>query len=947
MGVFRLMKPRLLGLTLTVAITAAVAAHAAPPSAQRFAITRYFYGYQADTRKPLPAGLPTRGPNGESLFAVRPMVGIGPWFGYGHSMWHRDNLTTMRHAGIDVALPVFRADTESLNGYATAGLDSMAQALVELKKEHQDYPLIGMFYDTTSLGSAASPLDVSTDAGKAAFYNGIKRFFRHVPEEFRALVQTPNGLACILSVDTARSLKGISPALKDYCGTQFHADFGRSLLWVAEADWKPLIGSLDAYASFNEGRGLKVNSDGAITVASLGPGYNDSALGNPGPTVRPRNGGVTMIDDWRALFKGTTDWILIESWNDFGHGSAIAPTRDYGVRDQDETMAGLLQFRGESGLITQALRVNAPEVMPAKAVIPIEIVVQNGSLEQWGRGNISFASSWYQDGKLIEEGPKLPVMQKVPVMGLLTMPAAAVTARQDGTPLPDGKYELRIEFFKSSFLPNTPAYTPFAAPAAVIPVTIGTPASPEARLITCDASPYQMAGAESPCRIIVRNDGPSAWPKGATISWKLVSEDGDAVLGSGESAPMLAEVRPGGLSETVTLAVTPTKSSTATPVSASLMFDVLVGGQHLPVLEGPAVPARRAAIILPLLEVAHFPLGSSVPESWAAGTDLDVRAAVRNVGPTTWKASDFKVGYHWFYWDGTEALWESPKTAIPHDMKPGDEALVHVTATSPPTAGAYVFSIDIWDGKQWISTLPGTAGFDTSLTYVNIVGGNLRPVDLTGLFDVDGVASESEPGDGEFADGFAYPGEQYPPDVQPPLKMSSAPQGPYPPGVAPVLYPAGYFGPVDTVGSRSIRRIPFRFSPKRDGDRNFILSRGQTLPVGVGAYNRIYILGAATEDTSGTFRLNYADGSSTDVPLQFSGWTDGPKHNEVIGLACTYRRSVKGDDAGSHAYLYIYELAADPAKSLKSITFPEGRRFRVCAITADHKNAMELPKPVM
>ena len=947
MGVYRLMKSCLLGLTLTIAISTAIAAHAAAPTPQRFALTRYYYGYQADTRKPLLPGLPTRGPQGESVFAVRPMVGIGPWFGYGHSMWHRDNLTTMRHAGIDIALPVFRADTASLNGYATAGLDSMAQALVELKREHQDYPLIGMFYDTTSLGSAANPLDVSTDAGKAVFYNGIKRFFRHVPEEFRALVQTPNGLACILSVDTAQSLKGITPALHDYCNTHFRTDFGRTLLWISEADWNPLIGSLDAYASFNEGRGLKVNRDGAISIASIGPGYNDTGLGTPAPSVRSRNAGSTMIDDWRTLFKGSSDWILIESWNDFGHGSAVAPTRDYGVRDQDETMAGLLQFRGESGLITQALRVNSPEVMPPKAVIPIEIVVQNGSLEQWGRGNISFAASWYQDGKLIEEGPKLPVMQKVPIMGLLTVPTAAVTAQKDGTPLPDGKYELRVEFFKSSFVPNTPAFTPFAAPAAVIPVSIGTPASPEARLITCDASPYLMAGAASACQIIVRNDGPTAWPKGSAISWKLMSEDGDIVLGTGESAPMATEVRSGGQSEAVALSIMPGKSTMDAAVPASLMFDVVVAGQHLPVLEGPGAPARRAANILPLLELAHFPFGSSVPQMWVAATDLDIRAVVRNAGPTTWKASEFKVGYHWFYWDGTEALWDSPKTAIPNDLKPGEEAVVHIAATAPPSAGPYVFTVDIWDGKQWISTLPGTAGFDTSLTYVNIIGGNLRPVDLTGLFDVDGVASEIEPGDGDFAGGFSYPGEQYPPDVQPPLKMSSAPQGPYPPGVAPVLYPAGYFGPVDTVGSRSIRRIPFRFSPKRDGDRNFILSRGQTLPVGVGAYTRLFILGAATEDSPGTFRLNYTDGSSTDIPLQFSGWTDGPKHGEAVGLACTYRRSANGDDAGSHAYLYIYELTADPAKSLISITFPEGRRFRVCAITADNKNAIQLPKPVM
>jgi len=162
-----------------------------------------------------------------------------------------------------------------------------------------------------------------------------------------------------------------------------------------------------------------------------------------------------------------------------------------------------------------------------------------------------------------------------------------------------------------------------------------------------------------------------------------------------------------------------------------------------------------------------------------------------------------------------------------------------------------------------------------------------------------------------------------------------------------VLYPAGYFGPVDTVGTQSIRRIPFRYPTKKDGDRNFILARGQTLPVGQATYNRFYVLGAATEDTEGDFTLRYADGSSVPIHLKLSGWTDGPQHGEAVGLECTFRRSANGDDASKHAYLYIYELPADPVKTLVSITFPEGRRFRFCAITADHKAGFTIPKAAM
>lgn len=935
-------------------LVAGSAARAAKPTQQRFALTRYFYGYQADTRKPLPPGQPTLAANGSSLFAVNPMNGLGPWFGYGHAMWQRDNLMAMRHAGIDVALPVFRADKASLSGYAERGLDSMVQALIELKREERDYPLIGMFYDTTSLGAAGSPLDVSTLDGKEAFYNGIRRFFRRIPEEFRALAQEPNGLACIVSVGSSTHLSGLDAGLRKYCDEQFQQDFGRRILWVGDADWSPK-GGLDAYASFNEGRGLKVNTDGFLSIATVGPGYNDTALAAKGGTIVPRRGGVTMLDDWRNLFAGKgADWIIVETWNDFAHGSAVAPSRSFGVRDMDATMAGLLQFRGENGVPAQALRVNAPEIAPPKAVLPVEVVVQNGSLEQWGRGNIAFSASWYQNGKLIEDGPKIPVLEQVPVMGLMHLPVAAVTAKADGTPLPDGNYQLRVELFKIATEDGKTNFVPFSTkPAALIPMRIGTPPAPVARLLSSDLSPYLMAGGKATSRIVVRNDGPTAWPKGKTrIAWVLIGGPNplsSASIAHGESAPFEADVPPGMVSPVTTLDISIPKDTAPSADNGNdyfIQWQVVSGTETLPVTSAPGATALRAVEVLPELTLAHFPIGNSAPATWQAGTEQEIRAAIQNNGATTWKAGTVQLGYHWYYWDGTEALWEGQRTPLTKDLAPGESIMARLKATAPENAGAYVFVVDVWDGKEWISTLPGTAGFDTTLAYVNVQGGNLRPVDLTGLFDVDGISNDGNPADGDFDGGFTYPAEQMPPDVQPPLRASNAPPSGFPPGIQPIMYPAGYFGPVDTVGLQSIRRIPFRYPSARDGERNFMLGRGQDLPLGEGSYNHIYILGAATKDTTGTFRLQYTDGTSDDVPVQLSGWTDGPKHGEPVGLRATFRNSANGPDT-TRAYLYIYDIPANPAKTLKAIVLPENRAFRIAAITADQKPTFQLPKPVL
>src|SRR5687767_13953781 len=108
-------------LSMTAFALLALPAFGAKPTPQRYALTRYFYSYQADSRKPYPAGQAATGPGGASQFAVRPSVGTGPWFGYAHAMWHRENLQAMRRAGLDIALPVFRADASSLEGYAERG----------------------------------------------------------------------------------------------------------------------------------------------------------------------------------------------------------------------------------------------------------------------------------------------------------------------------------------------------------------------------------------------------------------------------------------------------------------------------------------------------------------------------------------------------------------------------------------------------------------------------------------------------------------------------------------------------------------------------------------------------------------------------------------------------------------------------------------------------------
>jgi hypothetical protein len=915
------------------------------PSGLRVSLGKYLYDYQADPRKPLPAGQPVAQPDGSSALAVHPTVGVGPWFGYGHAMWHRDNLSALRRAGLDIVLPVFRADSASLAGYAEAGLDTMAQALIELRGEKLDYPLVAMYLDTGSFGDGGRALDVGAEAGKARFYDAVRRFFRRIPPEFRAQAQTRDGIANILVVGPARSLRNLDASLRTYVDGRYFAEFGRRLIWLGSPDWKPAAGNLDGYFA-DVGGALSVNREGPLTVASLGPGLADtSAEGR----IVPRQGGLALLNAWRDLFAmfEKPDWVVFDSWNDYTRGTAVAGTREYGVRETDGMMAGLLQFRNDVGPVAQALYVNAPDVLGPRSLSVIEIVAQNGTLDTWKPGDILVSASWYRDGRKVDDGPRVPILQQVPMMGVLNLPVVLAAVGKDGTALAEGLYEVRVELFRASRDDKGALVeTPFKEPLAVFPVTVGKPPADVARLVSSDTSPWLMAGEPAVNRVILRNDGSKPWPKGkarVTCTLFRVSDAASEAVASGSSEPLSRDIASGDVTDPVAVTLKPPADARPLPPGGDAWYELrwsvdVAPAAPAPVLETTAVPARRVVNVLPLVSIAHFPLGNNAQPNWEAGKDQEVRTVLHNRGLVTWKAGEVQVGYHWYYWDGTEAAWESPKVPLSRDLKPGDEAMVRLNVSPPPRLGAYVLVLDVWDGKQWLSTLPASAGLDLTMACVTVLGGGWRCVDLTGLFDLDGVAGELSPADGDFSGGLCFPSECVPPDVQPPLPLSGSPMTPFPPGISPLYYPAGYFGPLDTAGSQSIRRIPFRYPDKKDGTRNFIIGRGQSLPLGRGLYTRLYLLAAGTKDLDVTLTLNYADGASGAVPLKVSAWNAPPAHGEAVGLKTRFLRPADGRDVAGSGYLFVYEIPVDAAKVLESITFPVASDFRVMAVTAQERS---------
>jgi hypothetical protein len=114
----------------------------------------------------------------------------------------------------------------------------------------------------------------------------------------------------------------------NYVKRRFEDQFGVTPFIVKAADWK---GPADATYSW----GGAVNGPLIYRqVASLGPGYDHTAVPGRQPLVVDRRDGQTYIDRWRkilALNPKSRPWIVhVETWNEWHEGTDIAHSREYG-----------------------------------------------------------------------------------------------------------------------------------------------------------------------------------------------------------------------------------------------------------------------------------------------------------------------------------------------------------------------------------------------------------------------------------------------------------------------------------------------------------------------------------------------------------------------------------------------------------------------------------------
>ncbi len=102
-----------------------------------------------------------------------------------------------------------------------------------------------------------------------------------------------------------------------------------------------------------------------------------------------------------------------------------------------------------------------------------------------------------------------------------------------------------------------------------------------------------------------------------------------------------------------------------------------------------------------------------------AGGQFQYNLTLRNDGRKTWNVgspSPVRIGYHWFDQNNQPvAVSKDIRTALPHDIAPGERAVVTATAVAPDTTGAYRLQWSlVVEGLGWFYDL-GARALDVSV----------------------------------------------------------------------------------------------------------------------------------------------------------------------------------------------------------------------------------------
>ena len=238
--------------------------------------------------------------------------------------WFAGELADAADAGLDILLC---ASVDAATGWPAALGTALERMRGRLARPIRAALLVEPWCLATKGGA---PFDLDDAATRAATLAAILEFQRALrPEDWAVLDGAP--LVAFGRVSGGGDGGKYGPAPAAFFAElrkRFVEELGRAPLLIVDRSWnregQPPLGD----RVWREGSAILGPQRGSI--ASLAPGYDDRQLEKPLGVFRPRESGAVYEWAWQQLVGEPHELVVVESWNQFHDGTAIAPSLEHG-----------------------------------------------------------------------------------------------------------------------------------------------------------------------------------------------------------------------------------------------------------------------------------------------------------------------------------------------------------------------------------------------------------------------------------------------------------------------------------------------------------------------------------------------------------------------------------------------------------------------------------------
>ncbi len=328
------------------------------------------------------------------------------------------------------------------------------------------------------------------------------------------------------------------------------------------------------------------------------------------------------------------DLVLLCSWNDFRHGTEIAPSREFGYQYIDSTKLATLQLANRRGFCVRLLSDTLPKQLYPGQYYPVDLTVKNGTIAK-----MVTHDGFRVDYRILQHRGQVASGNATQVIVLYQVATARLhfnlyTGSGPDHPLPAGNYELcldfrrnRVPFMELPFMTETLG-------SLTIPFTVG-PDNGSVQVLNSEIPAAVPSGAVLPYSLQLRNLDADSWHQGKTrFNMRWATTDGTA-LSSEVSIPLKKSVASGDIA--TLQGDLPPAPQQAGWYDLQLLFQGDSGAER----EVQSFAARVAESDLR----AQF-LSIDFPNT-AESKTVEVPIALRNPGQSPWPATETQVVYQW------------------------------------------------------------------------------------------------------------------------------------------------------------------------------------------------------------------------------------------------------------------------------------------------------------